>query len=499
MNADAYCEGIETTSPMTKIFYKYRADSKFTESIFTTGEVFLSTAQGLNDPFECSLQEIAKSWMDEQIKLMKQAAVAGFMLQAFRAHSSKSNFFGLSASELDKLVNDTNRRHKDINEAYAFFTRFILEKTGHPPSNCERFFANIDAQLNSVGIFSMSANPDHPLMWAHYARDHTGICIGFEKSEGTKLADAKHCLAVQYSDSLPKMEENGLTSTMEFSLDDSGRPYTSSFKIAFTDKTFQRAITTKPTCWSYENEWRYVEPYDGLFEWPGALSELTFGLKCSDERRKHYIKIAEQYVPNRVRLYEMRKIHGTNALERVPFEIQVTQPRCKIHPARVSQDEPQELIPEQFAAKIESLIKQQKIGDALFAVDENLENHPDSPILWSLKGMVHGAAGQHDQALVWFKKLTDEYPDIAQGWYQLAVAFTQLGRLEEAVTTLRRAVELDPNDPSAVFNLGNLLTRNWANVEEGLNYLRSAERLGHRRAHAKIAEVEMLKSKYENR
>lgn len=494
MNADTNREESGTPSSMTRVLYKYRADSKFTESIFTTGEVFLSTAKGLNDPFECSLQEIAKSWINEQVSLMKQAAVAGFMLQAFRAHNSKSNFFGLSAPELDKLVNDTNRHHKDINEAYAFYTKFILEKTGHAPSNCERFFANIDAQLNSVGIFSMSTNPDHPLMWAHYASDHTGICIGFERSEGTKLADVEHCLAVKYSDSLPEMEKDGLISTMAFSLDNSGRAYTSSFKVAFTDKTFQAAITTKPTCWSYENEWRYVEPYDGLFEWPGPLSELTFGLRCPDERRKHYIELAEQYVPNGVRLYEMRRIHGTNALERVPFEIQVTQPRCKVHPTRRSQDGSEKLSPQQFAAKIESLLKQGKIGHALFEVDQNLESHPDSPILWSLKGMAHGAAEQHEEALVWFKKLTDEFPDIAQGWYQLAVAFTELGRLEEAVAALRRAVALDPNDASAVFNLGNLLAREWATVEEGLKYLRSAERLGHRRAHEKIAEVETLKS-----
>lgn len=478
---------------MNEVFYKYRTDTEFTEGIFTTGEVFLSTAKGLNDPFECSLQEMAKDWIDDQVKQMKQAAVAGFLLQAFRAHKDGGNFFGLSAAELDELVNGQNR-HKDLDQAYAAYRKFVLDKTGHPPSDCERFFSNIDAQLNAVGIFSMSAKPDHPLMWAHYAKDHTGLCLGFEKAAGTKLADENHCRVVEYSDSLPVMEGNGLISEMTFSLDGSGRSYTSNFKVAFTDRTFQKAITTKPTCWSYEDEWRYVESYDGLFEWPGPLTELTFGLKCPAARRKHYIELAEQYVPNAVRLYEMRKVHGTNALARVPMDPAATQPRCKVHPARFAKDGPQKMSLRQFAAKIESLVKQQQIGQALSEVDHNLKKHPDSPVLWGLKGMAHGAANQHEEALVWFKKMTDAYPELAHGWYQLAVALTELGRLSEALPALRRAVELDPTDPSAVFNLGNMLTRNWSTVEEGLKYLRSAEQLGHRRAHGKIEEIEKLKS-----
>ncbi|MDB5346429.1 MAG: hypothetical protein JWP89_4806 [Schlesneria sp.] len=474
---------------MATVFYKYRADSKFTESIFTTGDVFLSTAIGLNDPFECSVQEIAKHWIESQVKQMKQAAVAGFLIEAFRYRRSERAFFGLSTTELEEL---TNRQHDNIDQAYASYRQFMLDKNGHSPSDCERFFANIDAQLNSVGIFSMSANPDHPLMWAHYANDHKGLCIGFEASEGSKLAAADHCLPVQYSDSLPEFDEDGLLSETTFSVDTSGRSYVSSFKIAFTDKTFQKAISTKPTVWSYENEWRYVEPYDGLFQWPGPLSEITFGLKCSDERRKHYIALAEQYVPNDVRLYEMRRIHGTNTLERVPLEIPLTRARCKIHPAHISEDGPEIMDPQQFAARIESLIKQLQIGPALFEIDQNLKNHPESPVLWSLRGMALGAAGQHAEALLSFQKLTEACPDVAQGWYQLGVALTQLDQLEKAVVAYRRAIELDPNDSSAVFNLGNILACSFDASEEGLKLLRRAERLGHRRAHAKIIEIETI-------
>jgi hypothetical protein len=94
------------------VFYKYRNDSKYTEQIFTTGKVHLSTATALNDPFECSLQEIGKEWIAEKIKEMKTAGVSGFVMNAHRAVESGIPFFGLSPNDtkgvLDKLSKESS-------------------------------------------------------------------------------------------------------------------------------------------------------------------------------------------------------------------------------------------------------------------------------------------------------------------------------------------------------------------------------------------------------
>lgn len=37
----------------------------------------------------------------------------------------------------------------------------------------------LNSLLNSNGIFSVSETPRNPLMWAHYADQHKGLCIGF--------------------------------------------------------------------------------------------------------------------------------------------------------------------------------------------------------------------------------------------------------------------------------------------------------------------------------
>lgn len=300
------------------MFYKYRSDSEFTDQIFKSRQVYLATAEGLNDPFECSLQDIGRDWIAEKVLEMKQAGVAGFLLTAKMSMDNKESFFGYSGSQIEDILNSV-RNHSGIEETYAFYVEFIREHTGQPPSDCNRFFSGIDAQLNSVGIFSMSKRPDHPLMWAHYAGEHTGICIGFEATKNSKMEHPEHFLPVNYSDSLPELNDDGFQAAMTMSMGAQGRVHTSSFKIAFSDKTFQAAITTKPTCWRYEEEWRYIEPYPGLFDWPGRISELTFGLKCSDERQEHFVRLAEKHIPNEVSLYEIRKKHGTNALERCRY------------------------------------------------------------------------------------------------------------------------------------------------------------------------------------
>ncbi len=45
--------------------YKYRADNKYTEKVFTEQKIWLSNAKDLNDPFECKITEIAKEWVED--------------------------------------------------------------------------------------------------------------------------------------------------------------------------------------------------------------------------------------------------------------------------------------------------------------------------------------------------------------------------------------------------------------------------------------------------
>lgn len=472
------------------MFYKYRNDSQYTEMIFTTGKIHLSTANALNDPFECSLQEIGKDWIDEQVVTMKSAAVSGFLMAAHRALENKYPFFGLSSNATKDML-DNLAREKTLESSYDYFRDIMTKLNGHPPSDCDNFFSNIDSQLNDVGIFSMSTCSLNQLLWAHYTEDHKGVCIGFSPIEGGKLNDPEHCLQVSYSDSIPEMSPEGFKSEMNFSMAEAGNLYVSSYKVAFSDETLRSAISTKPTCWSYEKEWRYVEPLGEEFPWPGKLSEIVFGLKCPENRREHYIKLAEKNVPNEVFLYEVVIKGESNEIERVRYKLEKTTPLMPLETEHINQDgnKVKKLSVEQFTHEIMGLIKKGEIDEALYQVDNNLEESPNAAHLLNLKGTALGFSGKHEAALSIFQKLDELFPNNADNLYQQSCALGAINRNVEAIDLLRKANELDHNDSSIPFNLGLEIINTGGDVKEAKLFLNTAKLMGHPRASLVIKDL----------
>lgn len=470
------------------MFYKYRTDSHYTEQIFTSGKVHLSTASALNDPFECSLQEIGKDWINDQVTSMKSAAILGFIMEANKSIKTKIPFFGLVTKEI-KAVLVALERKEDLESKYKYLKKMMYKFNGHPPSDCDNFFSNIDNQLNNVGIFSMSTSPLIQLLWAHYTQDHKGICIGFTPTEEGKLNNPEHCIQVLYSDSIPKMSSDGFKSQMDFSLSSLGKLYVSSFHVSFSDKTFQSAISTKPNCWAYEKEWRYVEPFGGEYEWPGKISEIVFGLKCPEERREHYINLAERNVPNEVFLYEIVIKNGTNQIERIPYRIEKTIPLMKNSKIDINENKIKILSFEQFSYQIDELVKEGNIQKALSEIDINLKQSPDDPNLLNLKAITLGFYGKHEDALSIFQKLNEQYPNIADNLYQQSCALNALNRNYEAIDLLRKANELDHNDSSIPFNLGVMIIQTGGDEKEAKLFLRIAKLMGHPRADFVIREL----------
>ena len=299
------------------IFYKYRNDSKYTEEIFTSGNVWLSTAEQLNDPFECSIQEVAAEWIDEKVKEAKTAQLAGFVASAYQSVTRGVPFFTLVPKQTRKLL-DKLKRLQSMEAQYGAFRKAYREITGGSPSDPTDVFRKLDEQLQAVGIFSMSRHPDHPLMWAHYSANHTGIVLGFEATPGSPLADSIKCVPVEYRDTVPQFS-GGLRVELSILFDPKTGTHKSKQELSFNDETFQAAVRTKATTWSYEDEWRYIEPTAGKFPWPGRIAEIVFGLRCPAERRSFYRSLAAKHVPNSIEFFQIEKIPNTNSLRRVRF------------------------------------------------------------------------------------------------------------------------------------------------------------------------------------
>lgn len=69
-------------------------------------------------------------------------------------------------------------------------------------------------------------------------------------------------------------------------------------------------------------------------------------------------------------------------------------------------------------------------------------------------GHVHERAGQPQQALPHFERVTELQPDLPHGWTQLAAVLLQLDRREAAEVALRRALDAEPDFAAAHLELG---------------------------------------------
>ena len=290
---------------MNSTLYKYRGNSEFTDKIFLEQNIWLSNAEGLNDPFECSIQEIAKEYIEKQVKEMKEAHIMGFV------HSSKMSPDPSKSAVLKKIRKATTltQKHRIVRDAY-------LKHAGTRITNPIDTFKNFDKQLQKAGIFSLTENPLNELMWAHYGENSKGIAIGFSVTKNSLLAHKDKCLKVEYSDELPKFESNGFI--IETSMYANGA---NKQKIAFHDSTFKKAISTKSKSWTHEKEWRYVESDSGAYPLPSQITEIIFGLRTDEKIQSKYFSLVRN-LPNfkKIKFYKVQKISNSNKLERIEIK-----------------------------------------------------------------------------------------------------------------------------------------------------------------------------------
>lgn len=161
------------------------------------GEVYFARPSEFNDPFEArpnfvrSIDDIGK-W---------RAAVRKSALRLFKGSATKRFEAAQRAAHLiDPDLVDARRRQRE--------------------------------QLASqCAIFSMAGTRENPLLWAHYAADHTGLCVHIDHTR----PPFGIALPVKYDESYPTIE----------------------FPRRHSDaETLERCLFRKAKSWEYESEHR---------------------------------------------------------------------------------------------------------------------------------------------------------------------------------------------------------------------------------------------------
>ena len=119
----------------------------------------------------------------------------------------------------------------------------------------------------------MCKNDDNILVWSHYADQHRGFCIKFDRESNNVLGKTERTKPIEYKDDYPDVDL----------FDPTGKINESIFKDMFFIKT---------KGWEYEWEWRFVcDEGDKEEPMPFNISSIIFGLKMPQRHRDTIINI----------------------------------------------------------------------------------------------------------------------------------------------------------------------------------------------------------------
>ncbi|WP_444936035.1 DUF2971 domain-containing protein [Microbulbifer sp. JMSA004] len=218
-------------------------------------EMWLPKPEHFNDPFDCSLTPGGIKTTDDQLHQL---------------------------SELIRELYDSAEAEKQIAE--------IIERNSLKPVK-EVEDTSIKKHMNEAresGVFSLSEKNDDILMWAHYANNHTGFCVEFErKNIENNFLSHFMCRKVSYTSEYPNL--NRIIDLLDVNL------------------------FTKAKGWEYEAEWRLVAKRGNvILPLPAPITAIYFGLRSNEESVKTVKNI---FRDNKVQFYIAKRKQGEFAIE----------------------------------------------------------------------------------------------------------------------------------------------------------------------------------------
>lgn len=219
--------------------YKYKSYSIQSIEMLANKQVYFADPAKLNDPFDCKID----------IKGALEIATERAKIELNSALEAKLRLFSNKDSLYDKLIED----------------------------------------LSHMGILSLSRSCRNTLMWAHYANNHRGFCLGFNFSRN--FIELNHENKIVGSHPVLYKKENPFIGLFkEFA--ELSPPFTDFWLYALS-----HGAVTKSIAWKYEQEVRIIKKEPGIVSFnPNELSEVIFGLNMPIENReflKHLLRDPE--------------------------------------------------------------------------------------------------------------------------------------------------------------------------------------------------------------
>ncbi len=105
---------------------------------------------------------------------------------------------------------------------------------------------------------------------------------------------------------------------------------------------------------------------------------------------------------------------------------------------------------------VERMVRNGQFDQATRVSAQHLRQSPQDPQMRLLTSRIAEAQGKTDEAMAILETLTRDYPELPEPHNNLAVQYARLGRTQEAVASLQRAIQARPDYAVALENLGDL-------------------------------------------
>lgn len=254
-----------------RILYKYRClDKDFHLRILTDNEIYFSSPQDFNDPFDCGVTpNFSLLNSEERINKFVDRIVT-------------------SAKNSDPTL-DVEKNRRD------FKSRLMTDFEG----TIEVFRRlHYKQQIQTYGIFSLSRFWDSVLMWSHYSDHHKGFCVGFRSDKLKEIKEFSMGQPVKYGDDFPEID-----------------PLDEDFL-----KVHIQEVGSKAKSWEYEGEFRlftHIGPTirNRILKLPNdCFSEIILGLRFPREHIENMRVLAKQ---KNIPLFQAIQIPRQFKLDRV--------------------------------------------------------------------------------------------------------------------------------------------------------------------------------------
>lgn len=205
--------GLDDSLPKT--IYKYRDwDNNWHKRLIEHQEIYFPSPLELNDPFDCRFAFDFKDVSHREI-------------------------LDIHRSDLKKLYPDWTNSKIEV-ESLKRSAPIISGDKDYIQFFSEQYMSNI---LENVGVVSFSKKSDDILMWSHYAKNHSGFCIGFDTDLLYRTLKATICkvnYVLEYPKIIPPWRVKDKSDNIMHS-------------------HFLKIFTSKNEMWKYEKEYRIIK------------------------------------------------------------------------------------------------------------------------------------------------------------------------------------------------------------------------------------------------